>query len=52
MIAFGGGIYSLTGGRAESAPPPKDSLPVLVADTEEKHGERALQKWLRARILR
>jgi mevalonate kinase len=51
-IAFGGVTYIQTGEQAEVERLPLESLPVLVADTEEKHDTRALQKWLRARIAR
>jgi mevalonate kinase len=51
-IAFGGVTYIRTGEQAQVERLPIDSLPVLVADTEEKHDTRALQKWLRARIAR
>jgi mevalonate kinase len=49
-IAFGGVTYIDTGDQADVEQLPLNSLPVVVADTEEKHDTRALQKWLRDRI--
>jgi mevalonate kinase len=51
-IAFGGITYIDTGDQADVEQLPLDSLPVVVADTEEKHDTQALQKWLRDRIAR
>lgn len=51
-IAFGGVTYIQTGDQAEVEHLPIASLPVIVADTEEKHDTQALQKWLRERIAR
>jgi mevalonate kinase len=49
-IAFGGVTYIETGDQANAEQLPLDSLPLVVADTEEKHDTQALQKWLRKRI--
>lgn len=51
-IAFGGVTYIQTGDQAEVEHLPIASLPIVVADTEEKHDTQALQKWLRGRIER
>jgi mevalonate kinase len=49
-IAYAGVTYIQTGDEAGVEQLPIQSLPVLVADTEEKHDTQALQKWLRQRI--
>jgi len=49
-IAFGGVTYIQTGDEAGVEQLPLETLPVVVADTEEKHDTQALQKWLRDRI--
>jgi mevalonate kinase len=49
-IAFGGVTYIETGDRAGVEQLPLESLPVVVADTQEKHDTQALQKWIRERI--
>jgi len=49
-IAFGGVTYIETGDQASAMQLPLDSLPLVVADTEQKHDTQALQKWLRDRI--
>jgi mevalonate kinase len=49
-IAFGGVTYIDTGDQADVEQLPLKSLPVVVADTEEKHDTQVLQKWLRDRI--
>lgn len=51
-IAFAGVTYIQTDAMAQVERLPIESLPILVADTEEKHDTRALQKWLRDRIAR
>ncbi len=51
-IAFGGVTYIQTGDEAGVEQLPLETLPVVVADTEEKHDTQALQKWLRDRIAR
>ncbi|TFH33733.1 MAG: hypothetical protein E4G99_10935 [Anaerolineales bacterium] len=49
-IAFGGVTYIETGDHASAVQLPMESLPLVVADTEQKHDTQALQKWLRDRI--
>lgn len=51
-IAFGGVTYIDTGPRAGVEQLLLDSLPIVVADTQEKHDTQALQKWIRDRIAR
>ncbi len=51
-IAFGGVTYIETGPQAGVIQLPLDSLPIVVADTQEKHDTQALQKWIRDRIAR
>ena len=49
-IAFGGVTYIHTGAEARVEKLPGDSLPVVVADTQEQHDTKKLQIWLRRRI--
>jgi mevalonate kinase len=49
-IAFGGVTYIQTGSKPGVEKLDVPSLPIVVADTEEKHDTRQLQKWLRDRI--
>ncbi len=49
-IAFGGVTYIHTGDNASAEPLHTRTLPILVADTQEKHDTKALQIWLRKRI--
>jgi len=49
-IAFGGITYICTGADAGVEKLPGDSLPVVVADTQEQHDTKELQIWLRKRI--
>jgi len=49
-IAFGGITYICTGADAGVEKLPGDSLPVVVADTQEQHDTKELQIWLRQRI--
>ena len=49
-IAFGGITYINTGVEAGVEKLPGDSLPVVVADTQEQHDTKELQIWLRRRI--
>ncbi len=49
-IAFGGVTYIHTDADARVEPLRAGTLPVLVADTREKHDTKALQVWLRKRI--
>jgi mevalonate kinase len=49
-IAFGGITFIHTGEEAGVENLPADSLPVVVADTLEKHNTKQLQVWLRQRI--
>jgi mevalonate kinase len=49
-IAFGGITYIRTGAGAGVEKLPGDSLPVVVADTQEQHDTKELQIWLRRRI--
>lgn len=49
-IAFGGVTFIHTGNEAGVERLPLESLPIVVADTQESHDTQALQKWLRGRI--
>jgi mevalonate kinase len=49
-IAYGGVTYIQTGSTPGVERLNVSSLPIVVADTEEKHDTRQLQKWLRDRI--
>ncbi len=49
-IAFGGVTYIETGDRPNVESLATRSLPIIVADTEEKHNTQELQVWLRRRI--
>jgi mevalonate kinase len=49
-IAFGGVTYIQTGEGAGVEKLAVPSLPIVVADTQEQHDTRELQKWLRRRI--
>jgi mevalonate kinase len=49
-IAFGGVTYIQTGSTPGVEKLEIESLPIVVADTEEKHDTQQLQKWLRQRI--
>jgi mevalonate kinase len=49
-IAFGGVTYIHTDVDAGVEKLPGDSLPVVVADTQEQHDTKELQIWLRRRI--
>ena len=49
-IAYGGVTYIQTGDQADAEQLPIESLPVVVADTQDKHDTQALQKWIRERI--
>ncbi len=49
-IAFGGVSYIYTGANPGVEIIPVESLPVVVADTQEKHDTQALQVWLQDRL--
>jgi len=49
-IAFGGVTYIETGGLPRVEKLSVGSLPIVVADTQEKHDTQQLQKWLRGRL--
>ncbi len=49
-IAFGGVTYIYTGANPGVEPIPVESLPIVVADTQEKHDTQALQVWLQDRL--
>ncbi len=49
-IAFGGVTYIQTGSQPSVEKLSVGSLPVVVADTQEKHDTQQLQKWLRGRL--
>jgi mevalonate kinase len=49
-IAFGGVTYIETGSEPSVEKLPVSSLPIVVADTQEKHDTQQLQKWLNERL--
>ncbi len=49
-IAFGGVTYIETGGKPSVEKLAVGPLPIVVADTQEKHNTQQLQKWLRTRL--
>jgi len=49
-IAFGGITYIYTGSAAGVETIPLDSLPIVVADTQEPHDTQELQEWLQNRL--
>jgi mevalonate kinase len=51
-IAYGGVTYIQTGSTPGVEKIDVSSLPIVVADTQEKYDTRQLQKWLRDRIAR
>ncbi|MEW5815747.1 MAG: hypothetical protein AB1798_10200 [Spirochaetota bacterium] len=49
-IAFGGVTYIETGSNPKVEKLPARSLPIIVADTQEKHDTKELQIWLRDKL--
>jgi mevalonate kinase len=49
-IAYGGVTYIYTGAAPGVESIPVDSLPIVVADTQETHDTQQLQKWLQDRL--
>jgi len=49
-IAFGGISYIYTGSNPGVEQIPVDSLPIVVADTQEAHDTKELQEWLQNRL--
>jgi len=49
-IAYGGVTYIDTGSHPSVERIPVDSLPIVVADTQEQHSTQELQEWLQNRL--